>query len=81
MSKRVTIKEAAEITGLTEYCIRLGCKQGRYPHIRIGLGKGKILIDIALLERYLEQEAMDNVKPQESVPEVVNYGKLRVVKE
>jgi hypothetical protein len=79
MSKRVNVPQAAQITGLTEYALRLGIKQGRYPHLRTGLGTGKILIDIDLLEQYLEQEAKDNAHYKSDF-EVFNPGKLRVVK-
>ena len=81
MGKRATIQEATVITGLTEYALRMGIKQGRYPHIRIGLGRGKILIDIDLLEQYLLQEAVDNMNMQrsESTTAVINYGQLRRV--
>ena len=40
MGKRVTITEAVRITGLSVYAIRAGIHQGRYPHIRVGLGAG-----------------------------------------
>lgn len=82
MGKRVTVQEASNITGLTDYALRSGIKQGRYPHIRTGLGRGKILIDIDLLEQYLQQEAVNNVSSQRDNidnPAVINYGQLRRV--
>ena len=81
MSKRVTVTQAAKQTGLSEYAIRTGIKQGRIPHIRTSGFKGKILLDIDLVEQSLRQEAInstidadnDNVKP-------IGYGTLRAVK-
>ena len=73
MGKRVKLCEAAELTGLTEYSLRLGIRQGRYPHIRTGGNSGKILIDIELLERYLEQEATQNASGGIPTANSVNY--------
>ncbi len=36
MNRLLTTKEVAEITGLSEYELRLGAKQGRYPVIMLG---------------------------------------------
>ena len=83
MGKRVKLPEAAKQVGLSEYALRMGCKQGRYPHIVIGGAgvKKRILIDIELLEEYLEQEARDNVTYKDGQNETVNYGQLRKVRE
>ena len=79
MNKRVTIPQAVEITGLTEYTLRQGFKRG-WPHLRTGgPGKGKILVDIDLLEQYLAQEATGiSAMPASSVSQ---YGQLRRVSE
>ena len=82
MGKRMTVLEASRETGLTPYTLRLGIKQGRYPHIRTGGSSGKILIDIALLERALEREAMSNageLGPKDD--NIIQYGQLRRVSE
>ena len=79
MGKRVTILQAVELTGLSEYALRTGIKQGKYPYIRVGLGNGKILIDIDLLEQYLQQEAISNTQSNNLVTGVINFGKLRKV--
>lgn len=34
----VSTKEAAKVTGLSEYELRIGWKQGRYPALVIGTG-------------------------------------------
>ena len=36
MNRLLTTKEAAEMTGLSEYELRRGAKQGRYPVIMLG---------------------------------------------
>jgi len=82
MGSRVKIPEAARLTGLSEYAIRQGIRQGRYPYIRTGLGSGTIIIDMELLEQYLRQEAVDNAQRHTvEASGVINYGKLRKVSE
>jgi excisionase family DNA binding protein len=80
MGRRVGIKEAAAITGLSEYTLRSGIKQNRFPHIRTGLGSGKFLLDIELMEEYLRQEAKDNTMPA-AQSNVIHYGQLRRIAE
>ena len=41
MSQLLTTAEAAKATGLSEYELRLGAKQGRYPVLLIGRDKNK----------------------------------------
>ena len=36
MNRLLTTKEAAQATGLSEFELRLGAKQGRYPVLLIG---------------------------------------------
>ena len=79
MTKRMTITQAATETGLSEYAIRKGIKERRYPHIRTGLGSGKIISDIELLEAALEQEAIDSTRT--IAASNVAYGQLRRVAE
>jgi len=79
MTRRVTVPQASTITGLSEYAIRKGVKERRYPHIRTGLGVGKILIDIDLLEQYLAQEARDNATCENS--NIIHFGQLRRLSE
>ncbi len=80
MGCRVGIKEAAVATGLTEYALRSGIRQGRFPHIRTGLGCGKILLDMDLLEDCLKREALENTQPA-APSNVIPYGQLRRVAE
>ena len=78
MRRFIPIKEAIIETGLSEYAIRLGVRQRRFPYTRIGGIKGKILIDIELLEEYLRQEAEDNAV-QRNNPEIYQISKIRRV--
>jgi len=79
--KRMTIKDATKITGLTEYTLRRGIAEGRYPHIRTGgPGKGRILIDLDLLEERLKQDALDSTRNIDTAS-AINYGRLRRVAE
>ncbi len=48
----LTIKETSAFTGLSEYAIRIGIKNGEYPYFKVGAGRGKILID---LETFLSE--------------------------
>ena len=84
MRKHVDVPQASEIFGLSEYAIRKGIRERRYPHIRTGLGSGKILIDVELLEEYLRQEAEDNVSSGGCTitgANVIRYGQIRRVVE
>lgn len=75
MNKRVGVKEAAELTGLSEWELRTGCKSGRYPHFRVGGKQGRIIFDVDLLEQHIEKLMLENLK-QDSKPE---YGNLRKI--
>lgn len=48
-SKIIGIKEAAELTGLSQWELRQGAKQGKYPCLRVGSKNGKLLFNIELL--------------------------------
>ena len=83
MARRVNVKEASHETGLSEYALRRGAMEGRYPHIRIGTPgmRQRLKFDIELLEEYLKQEAIDNAKVKTVTQEKIYYGKLRKVQE
>lgn len=53
-----TIQETCETTGLSQYYLRSGCKEGKIPYIQSG---SKYLINVPLLLEKLEREALDNV--------------------
>ena len=53
----VNIKEAARLTGLSEYELRTGTIQGRYPYYKAG---AKRLFDVEALQRLLVQRMEDN---------------------
>ena len=76
MSRRVTLKEAAEITGLSEWELRTGANSGRYPHFRVGSSRsGRIIFDLDLLEERIKSLMLQNVNKDSD-----DYGTLRKVK-
>ena len=83
MAKRVNVKEASNLTGLSEYTLRRGAMEARYPHIRIGTPgmRRRLKFDIELLEEYLKQEAIDNATVKPATQENIFYGKLRKIQE
>lgn len=85
MGVRMNIKEAARQVGLSEWSLRAGIKQGKYPYIKVGVGRGRIFVDIDMLEKALEHEAQDNQKRQAEIyaeyqrehnPEIVFMGDI-----
>ncbi len=62
MGIRMNLKEAAKTIGLTETALRTGIKQGKYPYIRVGRGRGRLFVDVDLLEETLKREALQNAE-------------------
>lgn len=58
MSKFVNTQEAAQMTGLSEYELRAGFKQGRYPALEIGRGSRRRSLrwDLDVLRAALEAQ-------------------------
>jgi hypothetical protein len=69
MGLKMTIKEAAQAVGMSEHSIRQKIKMGLYPFIRCGVGRGRIFVDIDLLEKAIEQEQADNMAAQRAAYE------------
>ena len=55
----MSIKDAAEYTGLAQSYIRSGCKKGTIPHIRSGQ---KYLVNVKLLEEIADSCSMSEDK-------------------
>ena len=53
----VNIKEAARLTGLSEYELRTGAIQGRYPYYKAG---AKRMFDVEALQHLLVQRMEEN---------------------
>lgn len=64
MGMKLTIKEAAQAVGMSEHSIRQKIKMGLYPFIKVGVGRGRIFVDIDLLQKAMEQEQADNMAAQ-----------------
>lgn len=58
--KIVGVKRASNITGLSEWELRLGVKIGKYPYLRVGSKRGKILFNIDLLNEKIDQIMIEN---------------------
>lgn len=52
----VTIRAAAKRTGLSYDAIRKMCLDGEITHIRVGSGRGKILVNLDRFVEYLNGE-------------------------
>lgn len=62
----LTLKQAAEHTGLSAWELRTGAIAGKYPHIRTGTGKGgKYLFNPEQLEQVLQNLAQENQQRRE----------------
>lgn len=77
MGQRMNIKEAAAAVGLSEWEIRQGIRSGRYPALKVGIGKGKYIIDVELLEARIQALMQQNVIIEEKGGQA--YGQIRRV--
>jgi len=71
-------KEASAATGLSEWELTRGAREGEYPCIRIGVGRGKFLFDIDLLNETLTKKAMANIARPEPPKKIVPFGIRKV---
>lgn len=56
------IRQAARLTGLSQYSIRSGCREGRIPHIKVG---AEYRVHVPSLLEMLEEEASRSVGARE----------------
>lgn len=76
MGMRVTTKEAAKITGISEYSLTCMRKRGVISYLKIGLSsRGRILFDIDVLNAELKKMEQDNKEQQAQLYE--QYQKER----
>jgi len=61
MQQMMTIKNLSAELGLSEYELRLGIKNGKYPYIRVGEKGGKYLLDKGQIEAILQKTSMENM--------------------
>lgn len=81
----VGIKKAAEITGLSEWELRIGAKQGKYPFYRPGSGKANApyKFDIDLLVEVIKKECIKNAEEQKELikqEELYDFSNIRIIK-
>lgn len=74
MGKFMSLRQAAEETGMAEYTLRMYCKQGKIRCNRSGV---KYILRIDWLEEDLQKQAEGNLRNTES--ENNNYGTLRKI--
>ncbi len=55
-------KEAAEALGISISKLDLLTKSGRIPHVRLSGDEGSPSYPVAMLERWLEEQAIESVK-------------------
>lgn len=76
MARKALLTEAAAAVGLTKNALYTFARAGKVPHLRIGGRRGRYVFDIGLLERSLEQMAMENVQQ----PEDEVTSKIRMIR-
>lgn len=65
MTKMMTIKEVAQITGMSQYAIRQGIRQGKLPAFQLNGSRGKYMINYDVLQDVLKDLCIQNI-PRES---------------
>jgi len=86
MKKMITVKEAALVSGLSEYEIRIGLKQGRFPFYAVGNKGKKYMIDCELFLETLNKIVLNNMQTakEEALDSkesnIVIYNNIRRVK-
>lgn len=60
MGKRVGLKEASVLMGLSKHELRTGALSGKYPSYRVGGERGRIIFDLELLEERIQQLMIEN---------------------
>lgn len=82
MKKMITVKEAASISGLSEYEIRIGLKQGRFPFYAVGNKGKKYLLDCELFIETLNTIVINNMQvvKEESIENNISFIPIRKVK-
>lgn len=61
----INLKQAVGVLGISLKELRLGCKNGTIPHIRVGEGKNaRFMINLPKYLEQLNQESMENMLTQ-----------------
>jgi len=66
-NKLITIPEAAAMFNLSEYEIRNGIRNGKYPAIKVGTKRGKYLILPESMDARLKELAEANLVPASEI--------------
>lgn len=73
MAKRMLLKEAAEMLGVSRHFLYTEARANRIPHFRSG---NRYIFDVEQVDEFLKRKAMENVRTKED-EKVVQYGRLR----
>ena len=73
MARRVGIKEAAEILGVSKHFLYTEARAGRIPCNRSG---NKYLFDVDQVDEFLRKKALENIR-EERDEKILQYGKIR----
>jgi hypothetical protein len=76
MARKALLTEAAAAVGLTKNALYSLARAGKVPHLRIGGKRGRYVFDLELLEKSLEQMALENVRQSE----IEVSGKIRAIR-
>lgn len=74
MSRRMLLKEAAEVLGVSKHFLYTEAKAGRIPHFRAG---NRYIFDVEQVDEFLKKKALENVRDENN--EKVQYGQLRKI--
>lgn len=75
---RLTPQKAAEFLGCCVGLVYALCRSGRLVHYRLGRGRGKILIDTADIDRFLEGCKVGTALPPAPKPKPVKLKHLHL---
>jgi excisionase family DNA binding protein len=79
MKRVLTIKEAVAITGLSDYAIRQGIRQGKLPACQLGGKRGRYLIDSEALFNAIQNLCIANIQREPDDPDEADYPAGNVV--
>lgn len=68
LPRMLTLNQAAEETGISYYCVRRWCMDGKIAYVRAGGSRGKILVSFDSLYRFLngDKDVQNETKEPDS---------------
>lgn len=70
----VNITQAANESGLSTWEIYTGIRSGKYPAIKVGMGRGKWMVNMELFMKRVDELMLQNISPplSDSPPMVIS---------